>query len=840
MRKAQLTRVALLCGVLSGVGWAGDVGAAPAELEASAPAGRGQKALTLRVTGDGKVQTGVCAAAPCPTTGAVIDVSADLDVGAPMPEPRVEIVDVGQGRRIAHLRWGDAPAYHLVIAAPPPGSSAAQVVHRGWSDRFTGVEGERSASHVELTRGREPRQLVVGELREDVSLCGRPALLAPLVLDPTTLTLKPARLQRLPARERRGAPTVVAQVVEDATPGALTLQAVAASSAVGRPGHASDGDLETTWAEGGGGAGRGEFVTLRAPKDVTIRAFELVSRPPSGGVAAGAGPRVFWLASDEAAVRVEVPEDPWATPGARLRVELPEPWRTGCVAWVAEEAYGEGVELQVTIAEFVALPDGGDATPEELVEWIVEDGDRVAQAVALLAGRVGLAGNVVRAALPNAPPRARRHLLDVVDRLPCDESSPSYATALAVGNPELVSRASRALRRCSTEAIPALRSALSDATASAETRVAQELALLAPSAAVEVLVPRLDVESAARRLGLRQAIAQAAKDPAASAALRAQLVDGGLSERARVDLLRALGHRVLAFPTEASAALQRVLGGGSFRARYLALGPAVHLAPKDPRAAAFVAEALTGDAEPAVRAEAAAKLGAILSGRSAGAHRPRAEGSGAPFEAELLRAVSDENVRVRDAAARALGQLGSGRAESALLHLLDRDDWPLARKGAAESLGFLPASASVDGALGDALREDESPVVRAAAARALGRRPTPAAGEWLLRALRDGEEAADVRQEAARSLGQICATGARAALLEQALRLSDPHIEPEQRRLSVASLRALGELRSPGLREQLAPLLGDGVPRQVRKLAAEAADPSHPGCRAVSAPAGRR
>lgn len=803
--------------------------AAPAEVVASAPAGRGQKALTLRVTGDGKVQTGVCAAAPCPTTGAVLDVSAEL--GPEAPEPSIEIVEVGPDRRVAHLRWGEDPSYHLVIAAPLQGGAAPLEVHRGWSDRFTGVEGERSAAHVELTKGREPRQLVVGELREDVSLCGRPALLAPRVLDPATLTLKPARLQRLPARERRGAPTVVAQVVEEATAGALALQAVAASSAVGRPGHVSDGDLETTWAEGGGGAGRGEFVTLRAPRDVTIRAFELVSRPPSGGDAAGAGPRVFWLASDDAVVRVEVPEDPWATPGARLRVELPQPWRTGCVAWVAEEAYGDGAELQVTIAELVALPDGGDASAEELVAWIVEDGDRVAQAVALLAGRPGQAGGIVQAALPQASARARRHLLDVADRLSCEESSPSYATALAVGNPELVNRASRALRRCSTEAIPALRSALEGATASAETRVAQELALLAPPVAVEALVPRLDVASAARRLGLRQAIAQAAKDPAAGGALRAQLVDDRLPERARVDLLRALGPRVVAFPAEASVALQRVLAERSFRARYLALGPAVHLAAKDPRAAAFVAEALTGDAEPAVRAEAATKVGEVLS-------RPRGAGAaaGVPFEAELLRAVRDENVRVRDAAARALGQLGSGRAESELLRVLDRDDWPLARKGAAESLGLLPASAPVDGALGEALREDESPVVRAAAARALGRRRTPAASESLLKALRDSKEVADVRQEAARSLGLICATGASAALLEQALRLSDPHIEPEQRRISVAALRALGELRSPGLQGQLAPLLGDGVPRQVRRLAEEATAPGRPGCGVVGAP----
>lgn len=800
---------------------------APSPREVSAPTGKGQLALTVQVTDAGRVRARACAKSPCSlgsTDDLTIDVAAELATLGGGREPKVEVVDVGAGRHVVHVRWGDEPSYHVVLAAPltARGGKAPVLVHRGFSDRLEGLEGERTTSHVEFAGGGgagAARQLVVGELRENLSLCGRPALVAPMVLDPATLGLKPARLQRLSARERKAAVSVVAQPVPEAAPGALSLTAVAASSAVGRPSHVSDGDLETTWAEGGGGGGRGEFIVLRAPAGLAITGFEIVARPPSGGSAHATEPRSFWLAGDKELVRVEVPERP--EPGGRLRIDLPKPWRTSCVAWVAEEAYGTGPELEVTLAELVAIPEGGDATTQELISWVLEDGERARSAVALLAARPEEAASALPAALSSASDRARRHLLDVADRLTCDGGARTYAAALAVGGPELAERAGRDLERCAAQAPQALLDALEGADPSAEARLAQALAPLAPALAVERLTPRLDTPSAARRFGLRKALYEASMRPEARDALRRALADEKLSERARVDLLRALGPGVRTLRAESAAALERLLARPSFRTRYLLIGPAAELAPEDARARAFLARALRSDESAVVRTAAAATLGAALRSSAESSEKRRAALLAA-FEGDLIGALTDDNVRVREAAASALGAGKSERAGRELLGLLDRDAWPLVRQGAVAALGELGANAEVDAALARRLERDDSSQVRAATARALGRRGAQGVAQALERAFRNKEETVEVRVEAARALGAVCAVGASPALTDVALRLTDARLEADHRRIAVAALRALGELRPEGLRERLAPLLGSGAPKQVRALAAEA------------------
>lgn len=790
--------------------------------EAHAPAGGGQQALTVRVSRSGRVDAAVCAKSPC-AAGArtVVELGADVRALGD-PPPRIEVLQIGKKRQAVHVRWGEEPSFHLVLAAPIQGRGPAVVVHRGPSDRFEGIEGERVAAHVEVTGGAQP-QLVVGELRENLSLCGRPALLAPQLLDPATLTLKPARLQRLSARERSGAPRIAATPVEEPAAGAMQLPAVGASSAVGRPGHVSDGDLETTWAEGGGGAGRGEFVLLRAPHDVPIVGFEFVARPPSGGGPQGAAPRSFWLAADGRLVRVDVPEEASTTPGARLRVELPEPWRTSCVAWVAEEAYGSGAELDVTLAELVAIPEGGDASTEQLIEWIVGEGDRAKGAVPLLAARAGAVGPALTSALPGAPERARQRLLDVTDRLDCEESAPVFAGALALGGRELTERAQRGLARCGKQAPQALLQALEGASPSAEARLALALAPLAPALAVERLTPRLDTPSAARRSGLRQALAEAVKAPSTEGSVRRLLGDPALAPRAQLDLMRSLQGSLVRFRPEATQAFARLTQQPDFRTRYLLLGPALVLADEDSSASAFLASALTADEHAAVRAGAAARLGETFGDGGDAARRARFVTA---FEPKLRQMLGDENVRVREAAARALGLARSAAAAEVLVGLLKSERWPLVRRSAVFALGEVGATrGDVDRALVDSLQKDESSGVRAAAARALGRRGSPENVATLTAAFRDEEEATEVRIEAARALGASCAQAASSALAEAALRLSDPRLEAEQRRISVAALRALGELRPPGLARTLAPLLGDQVHRAVRELARDAVAP---------------
>ena len=134
----------------------------------------------------------------------------------------------------------------------------------------------------------------VGRQQAGYDLCGRPAILAPQVLDPKTLTLKAAKVQRLDEAETEAAPVLDAKpaasapVAGSASPSTETKPAAATqttqllharwatSAAPGAPASAlTDGKLETAWAEGRGGTGRGELVVVSAPREVAIGGFEI-------------------------------------------------------------------------------------------------------------------------------------------------------------------------------------------------------------------------------------------------------------------------------------------------------------------------------------------------------------------------------------------------------------------------------------------------------------------------------------------------------------------------------------------------------------------------------------
>ncbi len=771
------------------------------------------------------MKASVCSAAPCPAEPSiVVDAPAEVQ-GA----PTLERLDLGRGRSVVHVSWGgDVSSYHLFLAAPLATQGAAPaplVVHQGWSNRKEGVEGERRSASVEILGAKTgPKQVVVGELREDMTLCGRPALLSARVLDAQTLSFKPALFQRLTTRERAQASRVVATRAASPGPGALLLTAELASSAVGNPRAASDGDLETTWAEGRGKGGTGEFITFRTPADVELGAFELVVRPPSGGSSTGAGPKQFWLVSDHELISVELPEDPWATPGARYRVDLATPWKTRCVAFVAGDAYGTSATPDVTIAELVGVPSGGALDVPALIAELEKPEPEARRAVALLAARgKGNAPELVRA-FASASPTTRARLLDVFDQLPCSDAADAYAGAIGGDGEELQKRGARGFERCPREAGEALSKALgakSDGrgVAAREARLAEALALFAPARAVTELTPRLAQPNAVRRKNLRIALAQATRSPAAADALRSALTNPALPPRATVDLLRALGERAAGFP-EASSALSRLLAGSpTLDTRYLLLRPAAHLSA-DPGARKFLETALTKDESPLVRSAAAEIAGEVTAAAAAGG-----------FVRPLTAALGDPNVRVRSAAARSLGALRAPSASEPLRELLEDDDWPLARVSAAEALGELPADLKVDGALAEALEDDDSPSVRARSARALGSRGATAYTELLREVLGDDEAAPEVRREAATALGALCDADAVSVLTSEAKRLADPMLETGARSVASASARALGRIRPNDLAERLAPLLGKKSPPPARAVAQSVLDEASSGAR---------
>src|SRR5690606_34594106 len=135
-----------------------------------------------------------------------------------------------------------------------------------------------------------------GEMNESMTLCGRPAVVAPRLLTPGDLKLHPAKVQRLSSEERASAPRLQAQAIDAPVSPAPLLRAISASSAVGNPAALTDSDLESTWAENRGGSGRGEFVLMLSPPELPIAAFELVVRPPVREIPHAVAPKTFFLA----------------------------------------------------------------------------------------------------------------------------------------------------------------------------------------------------------------------------------------------------------------------------------------------------------------------------------------------------------------------------------------------------------------------------------------------------------------------------------------------------------------------------------------------------------------
>ncbi len=779
---------------------------------ATVVAPRGPEQAALRVDATSELSARVCEDTAC-TQGAVSRVELPADLGG-LEAATVESVGIGGGRHVVHVRVpaaGDA-SYHVLLAAPLAGAGQAPVVvHQGWSDRFSGTEGERRAEHVEVTPEHEgTRRVFVGELREDIDICGRPALLSTRMLDPQSLGLRAVRLQRLAATERSGAPMLEAKLVEEASSGALPMRARVASSAVGDPAAISDGDLETTWAEGRQGSGRGEFVTLLTSAAMPLRGFELVFRPPSGGDASGAAPKRFWLASRDALVAVDLPSDPWKVPGSRYRVELPTPWQTDCVALVLDSAYGSEPSLQVSVAELSALSDASELALSELVSRLGGADDEAAVAVAVLSARGPEASRAVDQAFADAPPGAQKRMLDVMDRVSCEQSAPTFARALTSTEPNLSERGQRGLRRCGDAAGAALEGALAAASPAAEGALAAELSLIDPARAIRVLTPRLDTPSRARRRQLRKALAQASSVSRAHPLVERTLESQVLSARARLDFLRALGSRSLEFQKAAETSFGRLAtNDASFRVRYLLVEPAVTLAPVSPAAVRFLERSVSKDPSPLVRARAAAALGSTLPARFG------------PVRGALLVALRDANVRVRTAAAQSLGAAHIEAARDPLVSVLADDDWPLARTAAAEALAHLGASRAVDEALADALDEDPSRDVRARAARSLGTRKALEQREFLYEHLSMTDEDVEVRRASAWALGEMCDADAADRLERYALSLTEPRIDRDARALGLAALRALGKLAPADLAERLAPLQTKSTPSPVRRIVSE-------------------
>ncbi|HKO46697.1 MAG TPA: HEAT repeat domain-containing protein [Polyangiaceae bacterium] len=773
---------------------------------AFAPPGDGQAGLAVGFDAAGSLRM-----APCAVKGCSIDRGTELSFPAELrpaiPNAQFTVVGIGEGRRAIVVSVSDARAGRAWSAVVTGGLAGGGpiLVFSGFTGFTSGEDGTRRGQRVEISPPDESgaRRIVVGDVQEDLSLCGRPALLAPQLLTSQDLKLHPAKVQRLSVEERESARQVTAVRVapaDSAAPGFGVLRALAASSAVGSPAALTDGNPETTWAENRGGSGRGEFVLLNAPPQLPISGLNVTIRPAQGKVLDGVAPRVFWLASNRSLVQVTMPEDAWKFPGARYNIPLDPPLQGDCLALVTESAFDENPKARVTFAELGARTEFDAASVPALVAALAGGAER-AEAAAAVLRTVGQPGyEAIAQAFDGLDEGGRRVALDILDQAPCETSLPVFLKAFSGLSQAHAIHGRDHIRRCGKTAAPFLAAAAKRAKGAQQINLLGELLLADAAQCVDVIVSLLDVDSRSRRTSLRVALARASTVNEAKPRVLAVLADPASSERLTVEVLRALGARIADFQPAAGAAIARVWSpNASFRTRFLLLAPSAELAAQDPALRAAFARYLAADPDPRLRAQA---LSVVK--------------DPAQFSTEINSALNDSDVRVREAAIRASSGLPS--AVPALSERLAKDPWPLVRIAAADALAEAKGSPIAATALSHAI-DDESPHVRAHVIVALGAHHVSSDLAKIQARLRDEEEYPMVRAAAAQALAALCDTSSLDTLTGYSQKLLDPLATTQDHMIGSAALLALGDMHPADLAKRLEPLRAKGAPPQARQAA---------------------
>jgi hypothetical protein len=745
-------------------------------------------------------------------------------------EGRVHAVALAGGRTLARVEVpgnveGSANWVALVVAPQVGKGDAPVVIWSGWTGLSRGEHGEELSHDVVVEPGPKGARVLVGERRADVTVCGRPALVAARAVDPATLELvRGVSVQNLGEQERARAQKIVAERVKGEAPAASlrALRATAASSAFEkRLAAITDGDPATAWSENKAGEGRGEFVTMSVPEEVGITGLDVMVRPTSD-VPQGAAPRRFYLATPDAVFEVTMPEDAWQKPaGTRYALKLPAEVHTSCLAVVLDEAYSRG-DPRVTIAEIEARTAFDGMAPQALAAALAGGGAKGRAAAALLVrgGKEGVAAAI--AAFDQLDEAGRQLAGTVIDAAPCRDQTPFLAARLAAASgegrpkpppgevdPELAHARDR-LRRCGHASAPALVDLVAKGTPRTRVLAAEELAALAPYAAVPAILDAIGRADDPTRRDLRAALARASASPGAAGALGEALAAGALAARSEIvaiDLLRAVGPALPKIEGGAAAFAAQAGRGTSFRARYLLQAPAAELARAgDAAAVAFLRRSLRQDDDAHVRARAAEVAGIVPS-----------------LAGPLAEALGDAEPRVREAALNAVADAASreGGASSvpvaALRERLARDDWTFVRAGAARTLGALPADAQTDRALAAAL-DDASPDVRGRALDGLGAHRATAHADAIRAHQDDPAENLEVRARAMLALASLCDARSLADWTRRARTAKQP-LNDEDRRLGTTAIAALGQIHPADIAERLRPLLDADAPPAAREAA---------------------
>jgi hypothetical protein len=788
---------------------------APGEVAATllgeAPAGGGQPRLRVERLAQ-SLRLSVCRRA-CALPRA-IDVPLPSDLASLTPQ--LTVLNLGTGRRAIHLRIDSAERRWEAIALAPLTGDAPRVVFAGFTGLTEGEEPDRTGTRVHLfNKPKGEVDVVVGQMQEDVQLCGREALLTPQMVYAKDLELHRIKLQRLPEAERAAAPVLTAVP----GPGAQTRQLLStrvASSSVGDPSDLTDGDHATYWSEERSGSGSGEFVVMRAQSGIDMTGFEFTLRPEVKERAGLIAPSAFWIATEKNVYRVQVPTDPWAGGDAQFTVTLPEPIRASCVALVLDTAFGGEKDAAVTIADIAPTTSLDAAAVEQAVSNLDGEESKASAAMELLEALGDSALAVVQPRFGALSPTGRMRALNVYDAASCVSSAPAYVAALIapaassapVGVDDRAEREhiARRLQQCGAHSVSAILAALPNVKKAGDVgSLARTLADVAPQQAVENLVPMLSKANRSKRRALREALYAAVKVPATHERVAAWLKDASLGEVAKIDLLRALGAQLNTLREPVQVALETLLvERADFRTRYTLLEPLSRAAEGNQQLLTRLLALLGRDREPAVRTQAARLT-------------PVADAS---LNA-LISAARDPEPRVREAA---IGNLGGKRAAGGRMVMqlqLREDAWPFVRSAAVRGLADLPPHPETTSSLALTVEKDASPSVRRPAVLALGKL---AARDQLrvIRATYELDVDASVRAAAVAVLGQLCDRDQLDLITKRAVTLATLSGSEDDLVVAKASLGALGRLAPGDLKQRLAPFFTKTTP-VLSRAAAQAA-----------------
>jgi HEAT repeat protein len=607
------------------------------------------------------------------------------------------------------------------------------------------------------------------------------------------------------------------------TAASTTAAAGADARALAAPTALDDGDPRTTWAEGLGGDGRGEFLTARSSAGrYRVRGLRLIPGDASSPAAFKARNRVKALAlalgpEPERRFEIELLEDPAAAGEGQVRVPywvpLPVPVETSCLTLVIREVYrgAEAAQQRVpgaggttAISDLEVFTELDDATG---VERLVSDaaagpdcGSRVPLLVdlgerAVLPASQGILGasGVGRECLVEA-------LVGIDDTFKSAVALDALAAALAGSSAKEERLILAALRKTAAPPVRAIADLLVAPKAEPDdrARAARALGELTTPEATAALLAAAGTGPPPVRLAVVQAVGRSPGAAVPEVVTALDHARSGIGRRPAdppdpedavrrvsraADLLRTLPPLVRRSPDDRAAAVEAAR-------RWL---PSTY--PFEIRARAVMALGSLGDPAVAVdlRALQASSDDPVL---RFFATRELAEVGGPDAVAALRGALSDADPRVRETAALGLGHHRDRASETELIKGAKQEPWPFVRRAELEALARLCGTAGRDLMI-RAHHRDVDEVKRAALA-GLVRCRDPRARPVLFQTLKGRRAGAPLRELAAALIGELGQHGDRAAAAELAATVPALVNEAEGdlaiEGVTVSALRALGHL----------------------------------------------